>query len=251
MFRRVAAVMLVALCAMPVLAEEVDDEDDDPIPAEARDVGFSRYVDLDLLRSALNDRDASLLCDVALQLTEGERILLRSHKGLPASKVFRMALDVATEKRDKETLGRLLRAAKGQGRKELVEVIETTIKTAGPRRKVDMSLLVAPDSMSVEALVIYRGVLEQIKLAASLNDRERLEELEKSIARIPDLEERQRTGLKKMITDARKNLPEKSEEGDDLLRKLAASARGYRVIITPTKPHHHHHHKNKGKVKKR
>src|SRR5687768_6483297 len=50
------------------------------VPERLRDAGFSSYVDLELLGQALNDQDAAALCDVGLQLIDGERALLRAHK---------------------------------------------------------------------------------------------------------------------------------------------------------------------------
>src|SRR5262249_7625394 len=159
-----------------------------PIPAGLEDRAFTRYVDLALVRTALTERDSALLCDVALQLAEGERVLLRSHKGLPASRMFAVALEVAFQNGDKTTLARLVKAF--QSRKEdekLLARAEAALKLAGKARAVKADLLVSPDAMSVEGLVLYRSFLEQIKLAKTLKDREKLDELEKGIGSLPDL----------------------------------------------------------------
>jgi hypothetical protein len=217
-------VFLAVTLSFSPAAEEV--KDDSPIPATLKDPAFSRYVDLALVRTALTERDPAILCDVALQLAEGERVLLRSHKGLPSSRVFTIALEVATQAGDKATLARLAKTFKAQKNNDLAMLADAALKVGGKARRVDSSLLVSPDSMSVEGLVLYRSFLEQIKLAKTLKDREKLEELEKSIASLPDLGDTQRKALKKMITAAKGALPKADDDGDDLLRKLAASSRG-------------------------
>jgi hypothetical protein len=217
---------LLALAAFGCLARGAEG-DDDPVPRELTDAGFRRYADLDLLRAALTDRDPALLCDAALQLAEGERVLLRSHKGLPSRKVFLLAVECAADKRDGATLKRLLRGAKAQPDKGLAEVVEVAMKTAGVNRKVERDL-VPPDGMSDEALVGFRGFIEQIKLATSLNDGARLDQLEKQIPGLPQLEERNRSGLRRLIREAKKDLPARPDDGDDLLRKLRDSARSKR-----------------------
>lgn len=217
---------LLALAAFGCLARGAEGNDD-PVPRELVDAGFRRYADLELLSAALAERDPALLCDVALQLAEGERVLLRSHKGLPARKVFLLAVEAAADKRDRPALDRLLRAAKAQADGGLVELVEVAVKTAGPKRKVDRDL-VPPDGMSDESLTTFREFIEQVKLAGSLNDRGRLDQLEKQIPGLRELEERNRTGLRKLIREAKRALPDKPDDGDDLLRKLAASGRGKR-----------------------
>jgi hypothetical protein len=146
-------VFSLTLLALPLRADE------DGVPADLRDEAFTRYVDLSLVRGAITGRDPAGLADAALQLTEGERILFRSHRGLPAGRVFRLAIQVAGEKRDRATLDRLERAAKAQGNKDLLDLIATEKKLAGSSRRVDPALLVAADAMSVEALVQYRSFI--------------------------------------------------------------------------------------------
>src|SRR5690348_10316522 len=50
--------------------------------AEFSDPAFARYVDVYAAGRALLDGDAAALTDAALALAEGERVLLRQHKGL-------------------------------------------------------------------------------------------------------------------------------------------------------------------------
>jgi hypothetical protein len=58
------------------------------IPSELDDPAYRQYVDIRLLQQALKDSDSQLLTDVVLQLEEGERVLMRSHKAIPAVDVL-------------------------------------------------------------------------------------------------------------------------------------------------------------------
>src|SRR4051812_1913645 len=55
------------------------------------DVGFERYVDPEMLASAWDAKDAELLTDLALQIAEGERILLRPRRGISADQALHVA----------------------------------------------------------------------------------------------------------------------------------------------------------------
>src|SRR5262245_61010621 len=92
---------------------------DEPAPLPAvvvDDPAFERYVDMEALAEAWEDRDAEALTDIGLQLAEGERVLLRSHKGITAEQVLTVAARLAADQRDKKTLQRLSRAAEAQKR---------------------------------------------------------------------------------------------------------------------------------------
>ena len=229
---RIRSLTLYACLFVASLAPGAAPEDDDAVPEGVADAAFARYVDLDLIRKAVVDRDAPLLCDVALQLAEGERVLLRPHKGLPADRLFRLAMATATDKRDLKTLDRLERAAKALKRDELAKLLPAAKLLAGKARRLDAGLMVAADTMSVESLLMYRSFLEQINVAASLNDRERLGRMERGIAALPDLADAQRAALRARVAEARKSLADREDdEGDDLLRRLAASSRsGNRAV---------------------
>ena len=91
----------------------------DDIPDEIRDITFDRFIDLQDIGRAWGRLDAAALADIALQLREGERVLLRSHKAIKGSKVMELTLKLATKNQDQETLARLALAAKNSGDQEL------------------------------------------------------------------------------------------------------------------------------------
>ena len=65
--------------------------DEAMIPENLRDPAFDRYIDLALLCKAWNEKDASALADVALQVREGERILLRPYRGFSSQQLLQEA----------------------------------------------------------------------------------------------------------------------------------------------------------------
>src|SRR5262249_9709969 len=71
---------------------EDDREPAAEIPAEWRDPAFDRYVDLQLLREALASQDLPALAEMAVQMAEGERILLRPHKAFRADKLLQITM---------------------------------------------------------------------------------------------------------------------------------------------------------------
>jgi hypothetical protein len=237
LFSLAALLLAAALLPSPLVGEGLGvrglaaSADKDALPAGLEDAPFSRYVELSVVRKTLVDRDPALLCDVALQLAEGERVLLRPHKGLTASRMLRLALDVAVEKNDKKTLDRLARAARRDDNKDLAEKVKAAQGLGGDSRRFNTGTSVRADSMSVEALLLYRSFLEQIKLAAALNDKVKLARLEKGIPNLPELKDTQRALLRKMIAEAKKQITDtKEDDGDDLLRKLAASSRSHKQM---------------------
>jgi alkaline phosphatase len=72
---------------------------------------YSRSADRDWEADSNIPADQQHGCkDIALQLAEGERVLLRRHKVVASDQVFLIALNLAVETRDTETLARLGRA---------------------------------------------------------------------------------------------------------------------------------------------
>src|SRR5438034_1860067 len=88
-------------------------------PPAVNDPAFDKYVDLDLLARAWNEKNAEMLTDIALQLVEGERVLLRPHKAVSADLVFAMAVKIAKEKYDNDNLKRLSKVLEASKKSEL------------------------------------------------------------------------------------------------------------------------------------
>ena len=117
------ATALAVCCVGPVAVGQAPDPSNQiagevaepQIPDELQDRAFDQYVDMVRLQEAWDRLSAAALADAGLQLAEGERVLFRSHKALPADAVLKAAANIAVEKRDKQTLERLAKAARVLG----------------------------------------------------------------------------------------------------------------------------------------
>jgi len=138
------------------------------IPVMLQDSAFERFVDVRLLGRAIGDLDAALLTDVALQLAEGERVLLRSHKGLPAKGVLQAAVKMAAKKGDKTSLGRLAKYAKKSKDDDLGKLVNTNLKMAEKSRPAAPAMI--SGDTTPEQLSVYKGFLAQIDSATFLGD---------------------------------------------------------------------------------
>lgn len=81
------------------------------LPPNLLDDAFKKYVDLNQLSRAYLTRDPSLITDVGLQLLEAERVLLRTNPHVTGQAVLQLAVRVATNQGDLDSLKRLELAA--------------------------------------------------------------------------------------------------------------------------------------------
>jgi hypothetical protein len=195
-----------------------------PAPAVEDDPAFERYVDIDQLAEAWEDLDAATLADIGLQLAEGERVLLRSHKGVTAAQVLSAAARIAAEKRDTKTLQRLARAAEAQKRDELAEQVRAALKLAKASRAAP-ALKVQLDQANLDDLAALKATLEQISAAKLSGDTAMLDLIVKE-SRTMQVTEAQRKTVLKAASEARAALKDsKSDDVASALNKLAGISR--------------------------
>jgi hypothetical protein len=211
----------LALCAA---APAPADDPKGAIPADAADPAFDKYLDLKALSQALADRKPDAVAGCALKLAEGERALSRKHKAVNSEKLLRLAVDFAHDKRDKETLGRIGKAAKEAKNEDLISLVETTQKLVDLGRKVD------PDAAAVEQAspahaVVFRSLTEEIRAAKSLANRGEIDGLEKTIGKLDPYDSKLKAMLLKQVAAARKALPPKDDPDMDVLARLASASR--------------------------
>jgi hypothetical protein len=199
---------------------------DEGAPAAVKDPAFDHYVDLSMLATAWNDLDAPLLCDLGLQLAEGERVLLRPHKAITADQVLGIALKVATEKNDAATLKRLAKAADTLGKKELGDKIGAASKLGAGSRAADAALALSVDRTSVDAFTQYKDALARITTAKLAGDAKALEAIAKEAPKMEGLPDAQRQYLTKAATEAKEGLPKDADPAVAALSKLASESRG-------------------------
>ncbi|AGA27969.1 hypothetical protein [Singulisphaera acidiphila] len=192
---------------------------------EFQDPAFSRFVDLTLLRQAIARNDASQAADIALQLADGERVLLREHKILSADMAIRLAASIAVDTNDRATLQRLVKAAKNVGDDALASQIETVAKLGMTTRDEGQDLKVSLRTTTPDQLAFLKSVLQEADTSRRSGDLEVLGKLEVFVKALTDLPEEQKTFLASRIAKAKQEVPEGSDKLGQALKKLNASSR--------------------------
>ncbi len=195
------------------------------------DPAFDRYVDLVLLGSAWDAMDAGLMTDCALQLAEGERILMRNHKAINSKQVLALAVKVAAEKRDTAALDRLASVCESTKNTAVSDQIASAKKLAGQSRKVDPAVNVSAIDTSPTQLAIYQEAINGAKAATISGDATYFKNLEAGLndkeSMLASLTESQRAHLKKIMGESRELMPkEASPQLTDTLEKLKGVSRG-------------------------
>jgi hypothetical protein len=192
---------------------------------ELHDAAFERFVDLGRLGEALAGQDAGALADIGLQLAEGERVLLRSHKGITADRVLSLAVRTAADTRNTEVLDRLERAGKELKKEQLLTQIEATRKVAGQARASGLTLTIDP-TQDLSGLLAYQNFLTEIDQAKTLRDRETLKVLKEGVDAGPKMDDKLRKQILTLINQTLETMPTEAQPGDDVLQKLMAANRG-------------------------
>lgn len=202
----VAIALLVSAPSQPALAA------DPPAAApDFADPAFERYADMVLLGRAWDQLDCQLLTDCALQLAEGERILMRSHKAITSQQVLELAAKIAAEKNDLPALDRLAKVATSTKSTAALEQVTAARKLAGVSRKAEPAIAVSANDSSPEQLALYQEAISGAKGAAALGDPTYFINLEAGLADqkciLVTLSKTQREYLTKLIGEIRPTLP--------------------------------------------
>ena len=212
------------------------------LPADLYDAAFDRYVDLRLLGEGINERNAVLVADVALQLAEGERILLRAHKALAAKDALQLAVKLAADKRDKATLLRLAEYAK-RGKDETLSAQVAAAQTlAASARAIDPTFAVTADGdTTVEQFAFLQRLARELKTAKLTGNAKELAALIAEVKTAgPDLlQESRKAALLKRLEAVQAELktgpaptPE-TQQLADVVDKLQEASRRPLVMIKP------------------
>jgi hypothetical protein len=195
------------------------------------DPAFDRYVDMLLVGQAWDTLDSALLTDCALQLAEGERILMRSHKAISSKQLLELAAKVAADKRDTAALDRLAKVCEATKNSATLEQVTTAKKLASASRKVDPAMSVSATDTSPDQLALYQEAINGVKAAGIVGDSLYFENLEAGLSDkeslLTSLSETQRTHLKKIMGEARDSMPKEGNPAlADTLSKLKDASRG-------------------------
>src|SRR5262249_19845015 len=172
-----------------------------PMVAQEPDPAYDRYVNLDLLATAREQKNPELLTDIGLQLMEGERVLLRSHKAISSDHVLAMAVKVAGERKDAEALKRLAAIFETTKKAELAAEVARAQKLAWVSRAVDPALIIQVDQVSPATFLVMQSLIEEITAAKMAGDGEALDTILKHTADVRSLSEAQRKSLVKMASE--------------------------------------------------
>ena len=200
---------------------------------EIQDSAFAPFVDISLVGLAIASRDAALLTDLALQFSEGERVLLRQHKsGATGSWLFEKAATLAADVQDEVTLDRLAKAADRLGDKDLAAKIASIAKLGGAARAIDPSLTVSLDTVNLEAAIRIKGLLDAINVARLFRDSESLDGIESELSDVSGIADAQKAGLMKLVKSTRVSMAAEGPMEADPIAKLYAASRGRYVWRT-------------------
>lgn len=191
-------------------------------PAWVADPAFDRYVDLMALADAYQGGNAATVLDMALQLAEGERILLRSHKAISADELLKSALQLATETRDKQTISRLAQVAKSLNKTELAAMAGAAEKLSQASRSADAGQTVSIENTSLEAFGLIKATMTAVTSAKAAQDRGALEEIKSQIDKNDLYSEAHKKMLHKHVDEALAAIPANSNSA---ISKLTAGSR--------------------------
>ena len=163
-----------------------------------------------MLGHAWDHHDSKLLTDIALQLAEGERVLLRPHKAIDTGKLFEVAAPVAGGRNDKASLDRLDRTAQARNDQQLAKVIADAREEAGTIDEDESTVGHPIEDLSPEALVLHQVVLRRIRTATLAGDATILDKLDQYVDQFKELHPDQHKQFDKLISNAKSRLPKHS-----------------------------------------
>lgn len=197
-------------------------------PLELHDPAYEQYVNMSSVGAAWQKQDAAALADGALQLLEGERILLRPHSKLPADKVLELAAKIATENHDAATLERLKKAAEVHGKKQLASQLAAAGKLGGAARS-DEGLSISVEEVSPEEFFAFRDYADRIRAARIAGEAVTLENLKDEISGSEQLQPKLREHLLAQVAKTSAALPKDGvpDEAIAALTRLGGASRGW------------------------
>lgn len=198
------------------------------------DAGFDHFLDTERLQQALETLDGAAVTDIALQLAEGERVLLRKHaSGVTPQALLDVALKLAAAAQDAETLSRIGQAA---GQLKLAE-LQTRAAALADVAKATRSTQVAPALAAdgpTPARAVFDLLQQQLQLAAAVGDRAAVELIRDGASQQTDLTKELQAQLAAAAAAALEELPvaapaDGGQDATALLRQLAADSRAVAI----------------------
>jgi len=221
------ALLIVAGLPFAVLADTPEAAIDPGTTIDWNDPAFDQYLNVYSLGHALGRGDSESLLNMALQLREGERVLLRTHKsGISSKALIGKALRAARENVDTQTIDRLKQFSRSTGDDSLLGEIEQAAKLTSASRNTGISLSVPLDALPPKKAASLIALSNGIRGAALSGDRAYLDSAEQQLADL-ELEPPQETLLRDRIRQTREQIPESPQAADAAFSKLAGFSRGW------------------------
>lgn len=222
--------LLAPLTTLVVLADDPPPADPAPIRPDS---AFDKYFESDTLTRGWDDTDPAALADALLQLAEGERVLLREHRGgLSVKKLFPMVLKVAADRRDKATLDRLATAtAKNPALAEFAAAVKAAQALSAAPRSTGPALTIPGGEIDPATVAAFADLNRDIRHATLLADKEALKEIAGSIDGYANLTDEQQQFLKKAVAKAIEDAPAEPDASAAVLRRLGGTSRYGTLMI--------------------
>jgi len=195
------------------------------------DLSFAPYFDSQLLNSAVESLDASLLTDAALKLSEGERVLLRPRRGISSKQLFRLAANVAAANRDKDSMQRIQRAVGALDDKDLKDYLGNLLVLASQSRASDPLMQVFSKEAEGETDAALKDLLHEIEVARLTGDTARLDALSGKLGELT-LPQADKDQLTKILQKAREEMKSAGAVDPAILEALSSGARASYTLAT-------------------
>lgn len=176
------------------------------------DPAFRQYVDITLLQPAWVAKDAELLTDIALQLAQGQKVLMRPHKAGSAEDMLKLASSIATKKGDKDVIARIEKAAKTHNFEDVAGEASKASKLAAAPRKAEPALMVSLDRTKPGDVADFGILVDGVHSAEILGDKAWLDEVDGRVGHYNNLSTSQRDYIKKVIGEARSTMTDKMKD---------------------------------------
>ena len=209
------------------------------VPTALQDPAFERFVDVRLISTAICTLNAALLTDTALQLAEGERVLLRSHKMLSTKEIIDAAVRLASQKHDKASLERLAKFAMLTKNGELSKQVKTNLDLILASRAAPA--LMIPVDTKPEQLAVYKGLITTLEAAVLCGDAKGVGEVAEDVKKLEKgaLPDKLTADLEKRVQEAETTVKSITPtETQKALTMLEGASRVHWSVYRRRHPHH-------------
>lgn len=149
---------------------------------EGNDIAFEKHVNIVEVGNALMVGNLNLLCDLALQVAEGERVLMRPHKsGVTSQVLWKVIVGLAVEQNNKEVLVKVANIAEVKGCKELGNVVKQVQKVVEQTVVADSIIPVVLCEMTPQQYAVFHQAVVNTQVAKVIGDVKYLDQVVENV----------------------------------------------------------------------